>query len=128
MRALNRMFTGKDAATDVLSFPAVRAGGTSRELPGARATGAATPRRRLDADWLGDIVIAGGLATRQATALGHPVSVEARVLALHGLLHLLGYDHDADAGRMARVESRLRRKGGLPSGLIGRTAQTRHRP
>jgi probable rRNA maturation factor len=46
---------------------------------------------------------------------------ELRVLALHGLLHLLGYDHETDAGEMRRVEARLRRKGGLPGGLIERT-------
>jgi probable rRNA maturation factor len=119
MRALNRMFTGQDTVTDVLSFPAVGPG----ERPGVRPA-----RRDVDiTNWLGDIVIAGGMAARQATALGHPVQVEARVLALHGLLHLLGYDHEADAGRMSRVESRLRRKGGLPTGLIRRTVDSRHR-
>jgi probable rRNA maturation factor len=100
MRALNRQFRGKDVATDVLSFPANR-------TPGV------TP-------FLGDIVIASGVATRQAKAAGHSAQTEVKVLALHGLLHLLGYDHDKDDGKMARVEARLRQKAGLREGLIER--------
>jgi probable rRNA maturation factor len=69
---------------------------------------------------LGDLVIATGVAARQARAEGHAAGVEVRVLALHGLLHLLGYDHETDAGAMRRVEARLRRRGGLPGGLIER--------
>ena len=69
---------------------------------------------------LGDIVIARGLASRQAREAGHSELTEFRVLALHGLLHLLGYDHDRDHGRMRRVERRLRLKGGLREGLIER--------
>ena len=63
--------------------------------------------------FLGDIVIARGVARRQARDAGHSERTELRVLALHGLLHLLGYDHERDNGRMRRVERRLRRKGGL---------------
>ncbi|MDP2053399.1 MAG: rRNA maturation RNase YbeY [Acidobacteriota bacterium] len=100
MRALNRQFRGKDAATDVLSFPATH-------MPGVSS-------------FLGDIVIAAGVAARQAREAGHPVSTELRVLALHGLLHLLGYDHDTDGGKMARAEARLRKKVGLREGLIER--------
>jgi probable rRNA maturation factor len=96
MRALNRQFRGKDAVTDVLSFPAESRG------------------------FLGDIVIADGVAKRQAKAAGHAIQTEIRVLALHGLLHLLGYDHDGDDGKMARAEARLRKKAGLPAGLIER--------
>ncbi len=70
--------------------------------------------------FLGDIVIARGVARRQARDAGHPESTELRVLALHGLLHLLGYDHERDTGAMARLERRLRRKGGLREGLIER--------
>jgi probable rRNA maturation factor len=70
--------------------------------------------------FLGEIVIAIGVARRQARLAGHAIQVELRVLALHGLLHLLGYDHERDDGRMARVERRLRRKGGLREGLIER--------
>ena len=70
--------------------------------------------------FLGDVVIASGVATRQAKQAGHSIQTEIRVLALHGLLHLLGYDHDTDEGRMARVEVRLRKKAGLQEGLIER--------
>ena len=96
VRLLNRKFRHTDRATDVLSFP-------SRE-PGD----------------LGDIVIATGVARRQAGDAGHSLQTELRVLGLHGLLHLLGYDHDGDDGRMARFEARLRRRGGLREGLIER--------
>ena len=96
MRALNRQFRGKDAVTDVLSFPAQSRG------------------------FLGDVVIAAGVAKRQAKEASHEIRTEIRVLALHGLLHLLGYDHDADDGKMARAEARLRKKAGLPAGLIER--------
>src|SRR5262245_5889748 len=89
IRTLNRRYRGKDSATDVLSFPE-----------------------------MGDIAIATGVARRQARQAGHSLQAELRVLALHGLLHLLGYDHHdrRDGGRMARVEARLRRKGGLRTG------------
>jgi probable rRNA maturation factor len=70
--------------------------------------------------FLGDIVIARGAARRQARVACHSERTEIRVLALHGLLHLLGYDHERDDGLMRRVERRLRRKGGLPGGLIER--------
>jgi probable rRNA maturation factor len=99
VRALNRTYRKKDRATDVLSFEP------------------------------SDIVIATGVAKRQARAAGHAYSTELRILALHGLLHLLGYDHDdpADRGRMARIERRLRAKGGLGAGLIERAHTRRGR-
>ena len=98
MRVLNRSYRRKDYATDVLSFEG-------------------------EGDTLGDLVIARGVAARQAREAGHPLQTELRVLALHGLLHLLGYDHEApaDRGRMARMETRLRKKGGLTAGLIDRS-------
>ena len=71
---------------------------------------------------LGDIVIARGVARRQARGARHSELTELRVLALHGLLHLLGYDHERDDGRMRRLEQRLRRKGGLREGLIERAS------
>jgi probable rRNA maturation factor len=96
VHALNRRYRKKNTPTDVLSFPA--------EEPGQ----------------LGDVVIASGVARRQAKSAGHSLQTELRVLALHGLLHLLGYDHETDRGEMSRVERRLRRKGGLREGLIER--------
>jgi len=115
IRKLNRQYRGKDYATDVLSFPAAR-------RPRTAARG---PRP------FGDIVIATGVARQQAREAGHSYQAELRVLALHGFLHLLGYDHDDpdDHGRMARAEARLRRRGGLPAGLIARAgAGQRPRP
>ena len=102
MRDLNRRFRGIDRVTDVLSFPA----GPDEAAP--PRDGAAGGRR-----WLGDIAIATGRAARQARAAGLTESDERRRLALHGLLHLLGYDHERDDGRMRRLERRLQRRGGL---------------
>lgn len=100
IRTLNRDFRQANKATDVLSFPADDPAG-----------------------FLGDIVIASGVARRQARAAKHPLATELKVLALHGLLHLLGYDHETDHGEMARVETRLRRRLGLPAGLIERAVR-----
>jgi len=146
VRALNRQYRKKDYATDVLSFPtegsALRSRGPSNppvpgrsesrqvHANGSRFTGghdsgtraalASGFSRGSMTQHLGDIVIARGVARRQARAAGHTETTELRVLALHGLLHLLGYDHEADQGEMARLEKRLRRKGGLREGLIER--------
>src|SRR5438093_7651917 len=90
IRALNRAYRRKDHPTDVLSFAV---GPPSR------------PGRAADR-FLGDIVIARGIARRQALEAGHSETTELRVLALHGLLHLLGYDHEQDNGTMHRVERR----------------------
>jgi probable rRNA maturation factor len=108
MRALNRRFRREDYATDVLSFPAADSDSGSRQI--------GRPASRF----LGDIVIARGVAARQARTAGHSTSVEFRVLALHGLLHLIGYDHERDNGQMARMEARLRARAGLPDTLIAR--------
>ena len=107
IRAPNRRYRRHDRATDVLSFSY----GTA-EVPSPQQV-------------LGDIVIARGVARRQARARGHSDRIEIRVLALHGLLHLLGYDHDRDDGLMLRVERRLRRKGGLREGLVERSGGSR---
>ena len=97
VKALNRRYRRKNQGTDVLSF----AGSGS---------------------FLGDIAISREIAQKQAKLLGHSLSTELRVLALHGLLHLLGYDHESDNGRMARIEARLRRRARLPLGLIARSS------
>jgi probable rRNA maturation factor len=95
LRRLNLQFRGKDYATDVLSFP------------GADGH-------------LGDLAISAVRARAQAREFGHSTEDELRILMLHGVLHLLGMDHEADKGRMARAERRWRRELGLPNGLIER--------
>jgi len=120
IRRLNRTYRGVNRATDVLSFPAE--GSVAR---GPKVGRTPEPRKSLQPRYLGDIAIALGVASRQAEAQRHPLSTEVRVLALHGLLHLLGYDHQADRGLMARVEERLRRRAGLPVGLIARSRAAR---
>jgi probable rRNA maturation factor len=117
VRALNRQYRRIDHPTDVLSFPAVNWPRSTQRLEpkefSARSASSA-------AKFLGDIVIARGVARRQAREAGHSEATEMKVLALHGLLHLLGYDHERDNGAMARLERRLRRRGGLREGLIER--------
>lgn len=125
IRALNRTYRGKDDATDVLSFAERRAGRVGRAGRGSlRVRSAALPALppQPTQPYLGDIAIARSTARRQARAAGHDERTELKILALHGLLHLLGYDHERDNGRMRRVEQRLRRKGGLREGLIERAA------
>jgi probable rRNA maturation factor len=105
MRRLNYRYRGIDRITDVLSFPASGSG------------------RPYGGQVLGDLAIATGLAARQAHREGHSTAKELRILALHGLLHLLGYDHETDQGAMKRLEERLRKRAGLPVGLIGRAGR-----
>ena len=99
IRKLNRQFRGKNKATDVLSFPA----------SGVGAEGVA-----------GDLAISVTTALGQAAEQGHSLSTEIKVLVLHGLLHLAGYDHEVDDGKMAWRELLLRAKLKLPQGLIER--------
>jgi probable rRNA maturation factor len=101
LRSLNRQFRGKDKPTDVLSFPA---------LPGW-ADGQA-----------GDVAISADIAAQNARALGHSPADEVKILVLHGVLHLAGYDHEQDSGEMARKEDKLRQLLGLPIGLIERNS------
>jgi probable rRNA maturation factor len=103
MKSLNRRFRGKNKPTDVLSFP---------------------PAPDANKDLAGDIAISAEMATQNARALGHSPAVEVKILILHGILHLRGYDHERDHGQMARREQQLRRKLRLPVGLIER-ADTR---
>ena len=97
LRRANRRFCGERSSTDVLSFPD---GENSR---------------------LGDILISAGHAKQQAVDFGHSVEQELKILVLHGLLHLMGYDHKTDAGEMEQVETYWRRELGLPVGLVERT-------
>jgi len=105
LRKLNREFCGNDYATDVLSFPI------------------ASPEKTTQAGrpaLLGDLAISLARARAHARAFGHSAEQEVRILMLHGLLHLLGMDHESDGGRMARTERRWRVKLRLPNGLIDR--------
>jgi probable rRNA maturation factor len=113
MRDLNRRYHHVDRATDVLSFRIQKMPGKARGSSALRA---------LPGIFLGDIAIALGVARRQAREQGHSLQTELRVLALHGLLHLLGYDHEVDQGQMQRTEDRLRRRAGLPLGLLKRSS------
>src|SRR5262245_12011253 len=103
MRALNRAYRRKDYATDVLSFPANPA-----DAPASHS-------------FLGDIAIAKGVAARQARDRRHSLPTELKVLALHGLLHLIGYDHENDHGQMHRLERRILASAGVV-GLLQRRA------
>jgi len=92
MREFNRRYRGMDSTTDVLSFP-------------AEADDAPSGERHL-----GDIVISVTTAAQQARQARHSLSRELKLLALHGYLHLLGYDHEVDDGSMVRLERRLARR------------------
>jgi probable rRNA maturation factor len=94
LRDLNRRFRRKNKPTDVLSFP--------------RPSG-------------GDIAISADIARENAARYGHSLAAELKILVLHGMLHLAGYDHESDNGRMARAEARLRSQLKLPASLIDRT-------
>ena len=126
IRSLNRRFRQIDKPTDVLAFPA--APSVIEFLPpqgGSHAPSVASAFRRKNAESpqeLGDIVISVQTARRQARDAGHSLASELKILALHGLLHLLGYDHhqQSDRTRMRRIEARLRAAGGLRAGLIER--------
>ena len=100
LRNLNRRFRRKDKPTDVLSFPSA--------IPGVA----------------GDIAISGEIAAASAADVGHSPETELKLLILHGLLHLAGYDHESDNGEMQARETKLRQQLGLPTGLIERTNTT----
>jgi probable rRNA maturation factor len=106
LKELNRSFRGKNKATDVLSFPAYH----DQQNPTATE------------DIAGDLAISIDTAARQAAEFNHTLEDELRILILHGLLHLAGYDHEADSGEMAAQETTLRTRLKLPHSLIERAA------
>jgi probable rRNA maturation factor len=97
LQAWNRQFRKKDYPTDVLSFPSA-----------------------ADAKGIGELAISFDRACEQALEHGHTPSVEIRILMLHGVLHLIGLDHERDNGQMAKAERRWRKYFDLPAGLIER--------
>jgi probable rRNA maturation factor len=101
LRTLNRQYRGIDKPTDVLSFPASPEAGTGG----------------------GDLAISLDVASEQAANYGHALQMEVKILILHGLLHLAGYDHESDQGQMRRRETRLRKQFALPAGLVERSRQ-----
>ena len=103
MARINRKFRDKHGPTDVLSFPVRHI--RTRQSRGRRGTGAN--------HYVGDIVISPETARRYARERSHGVSSELRVLILHGMIHLAGYDHETDNGEMMHLERRLRRRLGL---------------
>src|SRR5271154_6997709 len=95
----NRAFRGKNRPTDVLSFPADDNSPETQKTTGRRSR---SPRRAAQSpeSYLGDIAIAPAVARRNARSLGRTFAMEMRILILHGILHLMGYDHEADEGQM----------------------------
>ena len=104
LRSLNQRFRSKDKSTDVLSFPSV-------------------PEHRSKI--AGDLAISVDIAAKNARELGHSAAKEVKILALHGMLHLAGYDHERDHGKMAKAEQRLRQAFRLPVTLIERSETAR---
>lgn len=107
IRELNRRYRGQPKATDVLSFPSDGGAGKG---------------------FAGDIAISADLAAQSARQFGHAPAEELKILLLHGILHLAGYDHERDNGHMARMEERLRARLGLPTALIARSGDDDARP
>jgi len=103
LKSLNRQFLGKDKPTDVLSFPTAPAA------------------HRKSKRFAGEVAISADIARQNAARLEHSVADEVKILVLHGILHLAGYDHESDNGEMARKEMRLRRQLNLEAALIERT-------
>jgi probable rRNA maturation factor len=112
VRALNRQFRGQNKATDVLSFPGAASG----------------PGSRKPAKLAGDVAISADIAFENSLRLGHRAGQEIKILALHGILHLAGFDHERDNGKMARKEEKLRRAFRLPAALIERVKPERGKP
>jgi len=104
LQELNRRFRHKNVSTDVLSFPA---------------------GEHISHDLAGDIAISADIAAANALKLGHSAVKEIKILILHGLLHLAGYDHERDNGVMAKREAQMRRAFNLPEALLERHAPAR---
>ncbi len=102
LKKLNRKYRGINKATDVLSFPSMQIAGEPESL-------------------VGDLAVSLDTAARQAAEHGHSLQTEVRILLLHGLLHLAGYDHESDSGEMRVREAQLRAHFRLPPGLIQRS-------
>ncbi len=98
VRAMNERFRGQDHSTDVLTFPGAEPG------------------------FAGEVAVAAGVAGANARAHGHTAAQEIKILILHGILHLRGYDHERDQGKMFRREDKLRLALRLPTGLIARNS------
>lgn len=117
IRGLNFAYLGKDHATDVLSFPWTEAAGPLRSEP-------RLPSRRQEqrgiTNFLGDVVISVEMARRNARDEGHSALNEIRWLILHGVLHLLGYDHEKDSGQMISLELTLREQLGVAGSPLGK--------
>jgi probable rRNA maturation factor len=104
VRSLNRRFRSQNKVTDVLSFPFTSPAVESRKRP----------------QLTGEIAISADIALQNSARLGHSVAQEIKILALHGILHLAGFDHERDNGEMASKEATLRRALRLPAALIER--------
>jgi probable rRNA maturation factor len=114
VRALNRQFRNQNKATDVLSFPVTPLSSGSRGKVKLKAAG--------------DVAISAEIALENSLRLGHPVAEEIKILALHGIVHLAGFDHERDNGEMARKEAKLRRALRLPAALIERVQREHSQP
>jgi probable rRNA maturation factor len=106
MTHLNQTYRKKKGTTDVLSFP-------DAEQATDRGVASTKKRAKPRGAYLGDIAISPNVARRNAKSSGHALPHELRILILHGVLHLLGYDHETDQGQMDRIEAKLRRRMGL---------------
>ena len=104
VRSLNQRFRNQNKATDVLSFPVTSSASDSRK----------------EIQLAGEVAISADIALHNAFRLGHSAVQEIKILTLHGILHLAGFDHERDNGQMAREEARLRRTLRLPAALIER--------
>jgi probable rRNA maturation factor len=107
----NAAYRGKPKPTDVLSFPAEGAPRGPQKKSFSKSV--ATKDGSSTSSYLGDIAIAPAVARSNARLYGRTLNEEMRVLILHGILHLMGYDHETDAGQMERRERRLRRALGI---------------